>query len=246
MREIQKSNQQYLRMAVLEENDTGEMRYCQRVLQKNNIKELLQISRRCIDGEVFYYYEIEGLHSMEEVFEGAHLSKEDMKSFVQCLKDVLVSLKEFLLPQEQLYLHPGYIMYDGVSKGWRFLYLTDSYQEQGRDIVELMDFFLGNLSGDVERESWFYEYYTAVLQFGEKITPTEFVKLWKDKSEELEPEGKLEAGNEETGDFAEQFAKPILQQEGTSATETFEFTWKQKLNHICYGRLYCVPFRPDH
>ncbi|MBQ7360611.1 MAG: hypothetical protein IJW63_11025 [Lachnospiraceae bacterium] len=240
MQEIQKINQQYLRILLQGENETGEEKYYRQVLQRNDIKGLLPFSRRSIDGQDFCYYSIEGLHCMEEVFEGTHFSKEDMDSFVRCLDEVIEEVKGFLLRQEQLCLSPTYIMFDGVLKRWQFLYLIDTHNQQGQDLVELLDFFLSKLGSDLEKESWFYEYYTEVLQFGDNISPTELVRMWE---KEVETEAKE---RENVPQEKETDVLCLLQQEETACEKPKKLTWKERVNEIVYAGLYLVPFLPDH
>ena len=252
--EIQKINQQYLRINAKEEKDTGEVRYCKRILQKNDVKGLLMLNRRCIDGELFYQYTVEGLHSMEDVFDGGYFEKEDMNIFVRCLSETLHGLTDFLLKQEKIYFDPAYIMFDGVTREWKFLYLIEDYRQQGQDIVRLLDFFLNKLRADAEKESWFYEYYTQMLQFGDNISPSELVNMWEKGEQRQEREEESEnrdflAEKEENCIADKPLCEHAVSQERAPMEDMDEPVMDnltQRWNYLLYSRLYAVPFQPGH
>lgn len=235
-------NQQYLRIHSNNITEKGHALYSKCILRKQEVEGLLSYNERNIDGQAYHYYFIEGLHSMQDSWSDIFLSKNEMISFIECLSNTLEALDCFLLKQEQIVLDPSYIMYDSKRGCWRFLYLVEPYEEQGEDILTLMDFWLSRLGGVEEKDDWFYEYYTSIMQYGRSIRPLELVGEWDKQKREccIEVEEPRREEKEETRAERNLDLKEI----DVEAPDFEKIPLKKRVNLALYAKLYMVPFRP--
>lgn len=251
MKEIEIVNRKFLRVIDNKLTDSGQTLYDKRVLQKNTVEGLIPFGERRLDGKVFHYYFIEGMHSMKEAWKDRLWGKEEMTVFIDSLKEALESVGDFLLRQEQLLLDPAYIMYDGEKRKWRFLYLIESYDEQGEDVQKLMEFFLSKLSEG--EEEWFYDYYTECMQYGVGVQTVELVRLWNARNQETvlyDDAGEKENCYAEEGkpqeiSFLNTEIRGEVTKEATGDNVEAEYSWKTKWNKLVYAKLYLVPYSPS-
>lgn len=240
---IEKLNQQYLKITAEEECEKDEWLYASKVLQKKKMEGLLPLRKRSMDGQLFYYYSIEGVHSMEEVWDERFLTEVELEKFLRDLEETIKELEGFLLRQEQLQLNPSYIMYDVVKRKWKFMYLLQNYESQKEDVDSLLDFWmnkLGGLSGD---ESKMYEYLADCMMFEENILPSELVHLWTQRAS-IEAPVSTEENIDVKDDLVQKEESCTSIEEAQSENEWVMPSWKGKWNKLVYEKLYLVPFSP--
>lgn len=250
---IEKLNQQYMRMAAEEGFESGEYLYAAKILQKKNVEGLLRLKKRNLDGQVFYYYSIDGTHTMVEAWDGQNIDERKLEQFLKDLAETIKTLDSYLLKQEQLYLNPSYIMYDVVERKWKFIYVTQPYHSQSEDMIELLTFFVSKLGETDHDQSRIYEYLSDCMRFEEDISPAEMVRLWMEGMSEREnlhcitnegPETleEMESTDESEGTMLETGGE----WDGLETKEMPEeaCTWKEKWNRKVYEKLYLVPYSP--
>lgn len=263
--EVEKLNQQYLRIVATEECEQNELLYASKVLQKRDMETLLNLRRRSVDGKILYYYSIDGVHSMAEVWDERFLTVTELDWFLRDLNNAIRELEGYLLKQEQLFLHPAYVMYDTAKRKWKFIYLLDPHYSQKDDMVELLEFWMNKLGGDETEDAKIYEYLADCMQFEEDIRPSELVHLWTQRVCMEQPvlaEGTLEgtiepvvekAGAVRTEEKAEcvgierQVIEHQVIEQRTKEHQATEWDMpsrKARWNRLVYEKLYRVPFSP--
>lgn len=240
---IERPGQQQLRLVMNEKQDKGEVLYATKVLQRKKMDGLLDFTRRNLNGQWYYYYSVGGLRSMKEMWDGRYLSGEDMECFMESLGQTLYQIDEYLLKHEQLCLDPSYIMYDVAKRKWRFLYLVETYEEQGKDIRALLDFFVSKLGGEIAHEDILYEFLSDCLQFDETVLPEELVRAWEERWVPNEPVPLLPANNSSENESISDGIQTIETEDYSKEAEVP--TWKDRWNKIIYAKLYLVPFCSD-
>lgn len=263
--EVEKLNQQYLRIVTTEECEQGELLYASKVLQKRDMETLLKVKRRSVDGRILYYYPIEGVRSMDGIWNERFLTVTELDGFLRDLNNAIRELEEYLLKPEQLFLNPAYIMYDTVKRKWKFIYLLDTHYSQKDDMVELFEFWMNKLGGDEAEEGKIYEYLADCMQFEEDIRPSELVHLWTQRvcaEQPVPAEGACEetiapvieeAGAVRTEKDADcvGIERQVIEQQvierrakEPQATEWDMPSRKERWNKLVYEKLYRVPFSP--
>jgi len=85
--------------------------YQMRMLTENKIRGILPVSGRGMNGNSFYDYDVSGKISMKAMFERSKMSSNDIKKFLEQLKEVIMEVGNFLLSKDGILLDPEYIFY---------------------------------------------------------------------------------------------------------------------------------------
>ena len=240
---IEKLNQQYLKITAEGECEREEWIYASKVLQKKNVEGLLHLRKRIMDGQLFYYYSVEGVDSMEEIWAERLLAEAELEKFLRDLEETIKELEVFLLKQEQLYLNPSYIMYDAVKRKWKFMYLLQNYEARKEDVEILLNFWVSKLRGLGGDESKIYEYLADCMMFEENILPSELVHLWTQRAS-IEAPVSTEENIDVKDDLVQKEESCTSIEEAQLENEWVMPSWKEKWNKLVYEKLYLVPFSP--
>ena len=96
-----------------------------KMLERNNIRNLLEFDHEDINGKTNLLYDISSKQAMPALFETQKLSYEVLKKFIYSLKSLLDTLEEYLLDPDNVVLKKECIFAD--LKTGRFSYCYDPY-----------------------------------------------------------------------------------------------------------------------
>ena len=131
------------------ENDriTGE-EYTIRMVEQNQIAELLPFQVRKIDGKTYLYYEITSRQSILQFYHGCALRRRDIAHLLEGIRAGLEKMHQFLLSSEDLVLLPEFVFMDVDTMQIKLSYMPYSGEsgEGGQETFrQLAEYILKNL-----------------------------------------------------------------------------------------------------
>ena len=118
--EIKKEgNEKYLTIKNIKVTETEHQ---MQMLLNNNIRGLLPLKVKNINNNVEVFYEITSLLPLNKVFERNLMRKDDLIKFVMCIKQLVDTLKEYLLCGDNLVLDYEYIFCKKTQGTYYFCY----------------------------------------------------------------------------------------------------------------------------
>ena len=159
--------------------------YERRMMLDNHIDGLLPLDVRIINGELFCYYNIHSLQSIQVLFEHKLFDKQTLVQLLCGIAKVFRELGKYLLSPENLYLSPECV-YMNIETGEVFLCFLP-HQKSGKETFEeLAEFLINRVNhGEGGAKELAYQYYESVCM-GE-YDPDNLVEyVMKEETEGLE------------------------------------------------------------
>ena len=132
----------YVIVDVKDEAEDKNCRYQQKVLESKRVKRFLPCSLRQINNEQFLYYDVTSMMSMEDRFAVKKMNYGQVKGFLTDLKNMLMSMSEFLLGEEGIVFNMGSIFANLSSDEFNFMFFpySDDNPKFSDFCEELLDF----------------------------------------------------------------------------------------------------------
>lgn len=201
-------NQNYM-ILPSEENDEKET-YEKRMVLNNAIGGLLSMDTRTINGELFYYYNIHSLQSIQIIFEHRLFDRETLMQLFCGITKVFRTLERYLLSADNLFLKPECVYMD-IESGEVFLCFYPC-KKAGRDTFkELAEFLIDRVNhGEDDAKELAYAYYEKV--HAEEYDPEKLIeqieRMEAEKDKMQSSMAEVLAGREETGGEEFYFVEP--------------------------------------
>lgn len=119
--------------------------YRTRMLLENRIPGILPVTQRRQNGETCFYYEINSLQSMSQLYEKEEIDAEALESLLHGCIRVFEKLEEYLLDGAQILLEPEYIYIHPDTKEPYFTYYPQSDTDVREAFVSFVDYLLVRL-----------------------------------------------------------------------------------------------------
>lgn len=119
--------------------------YRVRMLLENRIPGILPVTQHRQKGENSYYYEINSLQSMSQMYEKEEIDAEALEILLHGCIRVFEKLEEYLLDGAQILLHPEYIYIHPDTKEPFFTYYPESDMDVREAFVSFVDYLLTRL-----------------------------------------------------------------------------------------------------
>lgn len=119
--------------------------YRVRMLLENRIPGILPVTQRRQGGENRFYYEINSLQSMSQLYEKEEINVEALEILLYGCIRVFDKLEEYLLDGAQILLEPDYIYIDPDTKEPFFTYYPKSDIDVREAFVSFVDYLLARL-----------------------------------------------------------------------------------------------------
>ena len=178
------------RKITIEETEVYHEDYQMRMLQMNEIKGILPVKGRGVDGASFYDYNVSGKVSVQALYERNKISGEELKLFLRQLLAVIRETENYLLNIHCILMKPEYIFYE--EGRFYFCYYPRAKQELWEELHKLTEYF-------VKRADYEDKECVRIVFILHKETMMENYSLEKIVKECLKEEKKIKA--EETDAF---------------------------------------------
>ncbi|MCR5671899.1 MAG: FHA domain-containing protein [Butyrivibrio sp.] len=133
---------------VVEEPESCESKkdadYQMKVVEHSTIKGLLPCALRNINGERFYYYEINSMQTLRDRFAVGGMSFDKVKELLLAVKELTGELSEYLLGEEGIVFNEACIYTDLARGSYGFMYCPfydgdKSFSDFALNLIELLD-----------------------------------------------------------------------------------------------------------
>ncbi|MCD8037568.1 MAG: FHA domain-containing protein [Lachnospiraceae bacterium] len=125
--------------------------YRVRMILENRIQGLLPVSRREVNGENRYYYEINSLQSLDRLIEKNELRYQDFSTILSGCINLFERLEEYLLNGEQIIIKPDFIFINVENMEPYFVCYPDYTGDVRRSFMEFIDELLTRIDHTDER-----------------------------------------------------------------------------------------------
>ena len=185
----------YVIVDVNEEAGDRNCRYQQKVLESKRVKRFLPCSLRQINNEQFLYYDVTSMMSMEDRFAVKKMNYSQVKCFLTDLKNMLLSMSEFLLGEEGIVFNMGSIFANLSSDEFNFMFFPYSednpkFADFCEDLLEFVDY------EDEKASSLIYNLCDRIKEDGAMLLDVIKSVLSGDEEEEKAAEASLEVMEE--------------------------------------------------
>ena len=135
----------------------------EKMIVRNKIRCLAKMTPQSIDGSSYYYYDIQGKVSMEALFTGRTLSKNELVSILQNLSGMLLELQRYMLSPDEVIFTPKDIWLSPDTLEPSFIYVPDMTPDDSMNIKALAEFLTEHVDGnDRDAATMAYEYLEMV------------------------------------------------------------------------------------
>ena len=136
--------------------ETEDERYQYKILESGRIKNLVPCAQRNINGDKFFYYEINSMQNLRDRFGSNKMGSEQVKRLLSDIKKLMDGLSEFLLGQEGIVFNIQSVYTDLATGDFRFIYCPfydekKSFSDFALQLLEIVD------EGDTEATDLVYK-----------------------------------------------------------------------------------------
>ena len=119
-------------------------RYMYKILESGRIKNLVPCSQRNINGEKFFYYEINSMQNLRDRFGSNKMGSEQIRRLLSSIKELMDSLTEFLMGQEGIVFNIQSVYTDLSTGEFKFIYCPfydekKSFSDFALELLEIVD-----------------------------------------------------------------------------------------------------------
>ncbi len=139
------------KLSFFKKNDNEENDYRIKMLKRNKIDGLLVMSKRNLNGDVKYYYDVNSLIPLSQLFERKYMGYEQIHNLITGCIQTFKQIREYLLDSNQLLVHPDYIYVDSNSGKPFLAYYPDYDGNLKIGFMELMDYIITRLDHSDEK-----------------------------------------------------------------------------------------------
>lgn len=182
-----------------------EQDFALRMMTENVTNVFLEVELRRMDEEIFLYYRISGMQSMEILYAEKPVDRGVFQTFMWQLHEAVEQSMELFLPGDGICLDPSILFWDLGEGRWKFIYIPGQ-RERGTEEIQserekLAEFLVVHMDyEDRELSESIYRFYEEICEG--KMSPI----FWKEKSvsestwqaeetEETEAEGDISKEN---------------------------------------------------
>ncbi len=182
-----------------------------------------------VDGEYSLYYEITSCQELSSKYENRQFREGEVKQIIEAVISALESMKEFLLPPENLLIRPEYLFERG-GKELCFCYLPGYSRDIAEQLREFLEYILPKICHeDPEAVAAGYGIYRGLMEEGWNLECMKQELYGKKEWLAGEPVDKMRDEREDFPIFEEKFEENRLSPEKT----TQGFPWRTLLG--CLG-----------
>ncbi len=147
---------------------TEDERYQYKILESGRIKNLVPCAQRNINGDKFFYYEINSMQNLRDRFGSNKMGIEQTKRLLSDIKKLMDDLSEFLLGQEGIVFNIQSVYTDLSTGDFKFIYCPfydekKSFADFALQLLEIVD------EGDSEATDLVYKLCEESAKSGEFI-----------------------------------------------------------------------------
>ncbi|MDD2957334.1 MAG: DUF6382 domain-containing protein [Lachnospiraceae bacterium] len=171
---------------------TGE-EYTVRMVEQNQIPELLNCQVRKRDGSTYLYYEITSRQPLEQIYAKKNMKSQDIEQLLFGIRSALERGRQYLLNPEDMILQPEFIYMNAESRQLQLCYYPHLPEREGVSFGELAEYILKHLDhSDRKAVELGYELFRQASMENFSLSETLKNLLWRQRNKEAEMAGEME------------------------------------------------------
>lgn len=140
-----------------------------RMMRENVTDIFLEVELRRMDEEIFLYYRISGMQSMEILYAEKPIDRGVFQTFMWQLHEAVEQSMELFLPGDGICLDPSILFWDLGEERWKFIYIPGQGERQAEEIQsereKLAEFLAVHMDyEDRELSESIYRFYEEVCE----------------------------------------------------------------------------------
>lgn len=172
--------------------------YSSKMITENRIRHLLPCSTRNINDEVYFYYEISSKQSIKSLYERGCMKYEQIYHLFEHINEASKEVKEYLLEDSHILLHPEYIYATPEEEEFFFIYYPGESIDD-MPIMPLAEYLLEKADRENEKTVQIIYQIYEYIQDGKFILP-EVIKIFDEPVSVPTPaKGQIAEEKEESG-----------------------------------------------
>ncbi len=206
-------------------------RYQYKILESGRIRNLVPCAQRKINGEKFFYYEINSMQSLQDRFCSNKMDNVQVKKLFSDIKELLDGLSEFLMDQDGIVFNIKSVYTDLTTGEYRFLFCPfydekKSFSDFALQLLEIVD------EEDAKATDLVYKLCEESAKSGDFI-----YEVIKNVSEETEEEERVEDTRQAAPSYAEISYDEDLFEEDEEKEPSAKESRLQRANKRLSGKL---------
>lgn len=121
-----------------EKDDTPGLR--EKMIVRNNIDHLARMTPQSIDGHLYYYYDIQGMVSLETLFASRSISESEISAVLNGISGLLSELQRYLLSPDEVLFAPSAVWLKPDTLAPMFIYVPGMDRDDRYSIHSLAEF----------------------------------------------------------------------------------------------------------
>lgn len=144
----------------------SEVSYQQKMLEKNSIDGLLDMTVKNINNNVKYYYNITSKQKMTQLYEVSKIEYSDIKAIIRSLSSALSQMKNYMLDIDSILLEPEYIYIDVGTHMAEFTYYPHESYDFASGLKILFEYILERYNHNSKKTELMqvYNIYQKIVQ----------------------------------------------------------------------------------
>ena len=139
---IREINKSYMKI-----KSTGnENKFRMNMITGNSVENLLETSRKSINGSIVYMYDITSMTDLRTAYEDKDMENCDLQLLIDSLKSVVTAMKEYFLAPDDLILEPDKIFINQAKKIIKFTYYSHTDCKFENAIKELFEYIIRHIN----------------------------------------------------------------------------------------------------
>ena len=144
---------------VIEKAETGNADFREKMIIRNRIPYLARMTPQSVDGEISYYYDIQGNVRLDALFECRAMTYREIAGFLRALAAFFPELERYMLSPEEVLFAPSCIWVTPDTLEPEFIYVPGAIPDSTFSINELAVFLTEHVDGgDREAAALAYGY----------------------------------------------------------------------------------------
>lgn len=134
------------------------------MLYNNFVEGIIQPEFRAINGDMFIYCKINGMKSLDDIFDRGIMSMEQAVALIRSLCSVVMETGEYMLEPDNLLIESDKIFYSDAEKSFRYVYVPGQGTDVRMGIKNLVEKIIKRVDHrDTELVDFMYEIYDMVV-----------------------------------------------------------------------------------
>ncbi len=226
-------NHNYMIIPAKEKEYSG---FCEKIIQENEILGLLPCQFRVLEGKLFFYYEISGKRTLNQLFQKKKIGVQEMRRLLSGLSALQKESQRYLLDFQKYILKPEYLYSDFDIEHLYAVYYPDylgktALEEIGSFFIEHVDY------QETEAVELAYSFQQRIME--ENIS-LEFIveELLKEKKKESFAETVPYEKKRDTETYSERIEKAVVSSVKEPVYTVSQKKKKQKMKDlICFSKV---------